>query len=132
MTNYKNALASESWPSVNGRLTDVRLWGKRRIDGEMKEAEKLIVEYEYEIDGLKYTGTSATFYTLVYPETLEFFKHYPKGSDVKIYYNPKDPVESVLIPGLKKNQPYSEFILGGLGIAVGAVIAALGWAGIIG
>jgi len=132
MTGYRKALASSSWPSVNGILTDVRLWGLRRIDGEMKDVEKLIVEYDYEVSGQKYTGRSPTFYTLVYPETLEFAQRHPAGSNIKVHYNPEDPSESVLITGVKKNKPYSDLILGALGVITGAVIATLGWMEIIG
>lgn len=132
MTSYKSALASKTWPTIDGQLTDVRLWGKRNVGGEIKGAENLIVKYNYEVNGLKYTGTSATFYTLVYPKTMEFSERHPPNSDVKVYYNPKDPAESVLIPGLNPDKPYSDLILGFLGAAIGVVIATLGWMGVIG
>ena len=132
LSSYQKALASQRWPSVNGQLTDVLLWGSRNTGGEIKEVEKLNVEYNYQINGQNYTGTLPTFYTLMYPETLEFANQHPVNSDIKIYYNPKNPSESVLIPGPRKDKPYSDLILGFLGVIIGAAIAVLSWMGIIG
>jgi len=123
IASYKSAVASQSWPTTDGQLTDLRLWGKRNIDGEMKDAEKLAVEYRYEINGLKYTGRSAAFYTLVYPKTVEFAERYSSGRGITIYYNPSDPSESVIVPGRNPDKPYSDLIMGALGVVIGAVIA---------
>jgi hypothetical protein len=132
LSDYKKSVASLEWPGVEGRLTDLRLWGKRNIDGEMQDAEKLIVGYEYEFKGGQYKGSSATFYTLVYPETVKFARSHSANSDVVVYCNPKAPDESVLVPGPRKDKPYSDCILGGLGVAAGLVVAVLGYLGVIG
>lgn len=132
ITRYKNAVASHLWPTTNGHLADVRLWGKRNIDGEMKDAEKLAVEYSYEINGLKYTGRSVAFYTLLYPRTVELAERLSSKSNVKVYYNPKNPSESVLEPGLNPEKPYSDLIISILSVATGVVIATLAWLGVIG
>ncbi len=132
IANYRRADASLTWPSVNGRLTDVRLWGKRNIGGEMKPADKLAVEYIYELNGKKYTGRSPTFYTLVYPRTVEFAERYSSREEVEVHYNPNEPSESVLTPGLNPDKPHSDLILGALAIVAGVSIAILGWLKIIG
>ena len=132
LSDYKKAVASLEWPGVEGRLTDLRLWGKRNVDGEMQDAEKLIVAYEYEFKGSQYKGSSVAFYTLVYPETVEFARSHSANGDVTIYCNPKAPVESVLVPGPRKDKPYSDCLLGAFGMIVGVVIAALGFLGVIG
>lgn len=130
--DYKKAQVSLAWPETRGRLTDVRLWGKRNIDGEMRDTEKLIVEYEYQVTGLRHRGRTAAFYTLVYPETVEFAESHPANSDVQVYYNPEKPGECVLIPGRKKDKPYSELILATLATMAGVVVAILGGSGVIG
>jgi hypothetical protein len=132
VTSYQKAVASQRWPSVTGQLTEVLLWGSRNLGGQIKEVEKLNVEYNYQINGQNYTGTLPAFYTVMYPETLEFADQYPVNSDIKIYYNPKNPSESVLIPGPRKDKPYSDLILGLLGVIIGVAIAVLSWRGIIG
>ena len=49
-----------------------------------------------------------------------------------VYCNPKAPGESVLMPGPRKDKPYSDCILGVLGVVAGVVIAVLGFLGVIG
>lgn len=132
ITSYKSAVASRSWPTTDGQLADIRLWGKRNIGGEMKEAEKLAVTYTYEINGRKFTGKSVAFYTLVYPKTLEFAERYGSERDVTVHFNPRDPSESVLVPGLNPEKPYSDLIMAALGLVMGLVIATLAWVGVIG
>ena len=45
LSDYKKAVASLEWPGVEGQLTDLRLWGKRNIDGEMQDTETLTAAY---------------------------------------------------------------------------------------
>jgi hypothetical protein len=105
---------------------------ERNIDGEMQDTEKLIVAYEYEFKGSQHSGSSAAFYTLVYPETVEFARSHSVNGEVTVYCNPKAPGESVLMPGPRKDKPYSDCILGVLGVVAGVVIAVLGFLGVIG
>ncbi len=129
--SYKKSLASEGWPTVNGKLVKVHLWGGRNVDGEMKEVEKLDVKYEYTVQEAPYTGTAVTYYTLVYPETAEFADRHPLNSNISVYYNPENPSESVLMAGPRKdNKRYSDIILGSLGVIVGVLIAVAGWLGV--
>ncbi|MEX2527859.1 MAG: DUF3592 domain-containing protein [Gemmatimonadota bacterium] len=93
-------------PGVQGQLIEVRLWGKRNIGGQMVEAEKLAVEYQYQVRGQKHIGRAPAFYTLMYPETLNFSKRLAVGGDVEVRYNPAEPNESVLLPGLRKGTPF--------------------------
>lgn len=130
--NHKRALESNHWPTVRGKIVDVRLWGKRNIGGQMKDADHLDVKYEYEVQGTVHTGTSVTFYTLHYPETTDFAQNHPSNSEITVYYNPRDAAESVLVCGPKKGKPYSELILASLGIVAGVAVAVLGGIGVIG
>lgn len=99
----------------------------------MKDVDKLKVTYEYEIGNRKYTGNTSAFYTLVYPETQHFFDQYDKNRLVTVFFNPKNPAESVLIPGVKPgNTGYSEVILATTGIIISLAIVIAGSLGIIG
>ncbi|NKB39303.1 MAG: hypothetical protein GKR93_19400 [Gammaproteobacteria bacterium] len=51
--------------------------GKRNVGGEIKAVEKLNIEYIFEVDGKTHKGTTATFYTLMYPETVDFANEHP-------------------------------------------------------
>lgn len=131
--NYRNAQASEVWPSVDGELVKLKLWGKRNVDGQIKEVENLSLKYKFTVAGNEYTGTNVAFYTLVYPETVEFAEGRSEKSQVTVYFNPDNPVESVLMPGLKgDNKRYSEFILGTVGLFISIAITIAGALGVIG
>lgn len=124
--NYKRAVASQHWPKVSGKLVSVDLWGTRNIDGEMKDADRLSVAYEYDIQDKIHKSTSVAFYTLIYPETIEFSEKNPPDSLIDVYYDPAAPEESVLIPGPQKgNKRYSELILAILCVLIGVVVAVM-------
>ncbi|SNY43129.1 Protein of unknown function [Arsukibacterium tuosuense] len=132
ISRYKKAKMSRHWPVVDGRLTEVKLWGPRLVDGKTTDAEKLNVAYSYVVDGTAHSGRRASFYTMVYPETLDFARRHAVGSDIAVYYNPRNPADAVIITGLKKDKPYSDVILGVLAVVIGAVIAVLAWFNVIG
>jgi hypothetical protein len=131
--SYKNSIESKYWPSVEGKISNVELWGKRNVSGEIKEVENLKIEYIFEVHGKTYKGTTAAFYTLVYPETVDFACVHPTNSKVSVYYKANNPDESVLMPGPKSgNKRYSDIILASVGIGVSVSIAFFGAIGIIG
>lgn len=132
LASYRKARASQAWPWVAGQISDVRLWGKRRVDGVLMDAERLAVEYHYSINGSAHTGRAIAFFTLVYPETLTLAQQLRADKNIKVYVNPKDPADAVLITGLRQDKPYSDVILGCLGAAVGLVILTLSLLGILG
>lgn len=124
--NHRRAKQSESWPKVSGKLLNVELWGKRNIGGEMKDAEKLSVKYEYTLKGKVHESSTVAFYTLMFPETTQFAENNSPDQSVDVYYNPADPSESVLIPGHRKgNKRYSDLILAMLAVLIGVVVAML-------
>ena len=116
------AKASPYWPSVKGRLTKVEMWGTRNVDGEMVQADRLRVAYEYSVDGRVLIGTELAHYTLMFPETLDFAKRHSENSGVEVFYKPKDPLTAVLIRGPRKDKPLSEIIISALA-CVGSLVA---------
>ena len=118
LQRYRKALESQQWPSVQGVLHKVHLWGKRLV--------------EYSVQKKRYTGTSITFYTLMYPETFNFAHDHPENSEVEVFYNPSNPSESVLIPGLRKVKPYSDLVIAVFALIIGVALAILAWFGVIG
>ena len=125
--SYRKSVESENWPSVEGKISKVELWGKRNIGGKIEEVEHLVIEYFFEVQGETYKGTRATFYTLVFPETVDFAGNHPVNSSVTVYYETNKPEESVLIPGPKPgNKRYSDIILASMGIGVSVSIAFFG------
>ena len=129
--SHQRASASLHWPVADGVLTEVRLWGTRNIDGAMVEAEKLKVVYEYTVAGDQYAGSEVAFYQLHYPETVDFVKSHPKGSRVRVFYNPERLDESVLIAGLHPAKPYGGLILAIAGVLVSVAISVASWMGVL-
>lgn len=125
LINHSNARASTSWTTTTGKLTELHLWGKRRVDGEMVGCENLSVKYQYTVNGKTFTGSRAAFYTLHYPETIDFAKRYPQGSTIPVLYNPQHPGESVIVPGLHPLKPNSEIWLAGVGVVI-MVVTVIG------
>lgn len=123
IANYRKANASEFWETTTGKLVELQLWGKRRVDGAMLDCENLSVKYQYEVNGKSFVGNRAVLYTLHYPETVDFAKRHPQGSTISIFYNPKNPEESVILPGLHPQKPNSEIWLAGIGLVVSVAVA---------
>lgn len=122
LNNYSKAKASNNWETTTGKLTKLQLWGKRRVDGEMVDSENVSVKYQYDVNGKTFTGSRTAFYTLHYPETVDFAKRYPQGSTVPVFYNPQNPVESVIVPGLHLQKPNGEIWLASIVIAVSLAV----------
>lgn len=129
---YRRAKESDTWPAVDGVLLSVELWGTRNIDGEMVAVNNLAVKYEYTVSAVQYTGNHTAFYQLHYPETTEFALAHPEGSRVRVFYNPDNCEQSVLIPGLHPAKPYGGLILAGFGVVFSLGISAGIWLGYIG
>jgi len=117
----KFAVAKESryWRQTRGRMLSTELWGLRNVDGAMRDVERLSIRYAYEVDGHRYESSRVAFFTVIYPETVQFAEKYPAGSAVSVRFDPRDPSNATIIPGLNPAKPYSDIVLAGLGVLVG-------------
>jgi hypothetical protein len=131
LTKLKVASASENWPTTQGTLTKIVLLQKRLINGEMRDAENLHVQYEYQLEGKTYQGSEPAFYTLMYPETYEFAQKYQTSEPITVFYNPESHEQSVIITGRHPNKPYSDVSLSILAIVIGLGVAISAWLGYI-
>ena len=90
-----NAHKTRQWPCVEGEIEESTI---------RKEHNDLLphITYRYEVNNESFL-LPLTFPADVTP-TLEFAQHYvdkfPKGNQVKVYYNPDNPQHSTLEPGL--------------------------------
>ena len=128
--SYKYAMESSNWPSINGKVISLELWGRRNIDGKMVESENLKVRYEYEVQLRKYNGKNSAFYTLHYPETVNLYNSINTDSNVVVYYNPINPSQSVLVTGRHPTKPYGGLILASLFIMVSLIPLLISFFGI--
>lgn len=106
---WKHGKASEQWPTIEGTILESRV----EYDGDNYN---LRIRYRYNVlfeifegDAVTYRGFSGD------KRTLEgYVEKYPEQSKVLVYYDPADPENSVLEPGVDS----SSYVLGGVGIVV--------------
>lgn len=116
----RTAVRSADWTPVDGVVTRSQL----RIG--RKNAVSLDLAYTYTMDGQRLTGHEYQPGPHLFPSTKwrDVQAALPVGSRVTVHYNPADPAEAVLVPGLK-----SDVLLVLLGLTPFNVIAVgLGWA----
>jgi Protein of unknown function (DUF3592) len=83
---------SQYWQQTNGQLL--------RLDflGSTGKGNRIIADYKYEVYGINYQNDRIRFGGASGDE--KELQGLQNGDIVKIYFNPKNPAESVLIPGV--------------------------------
>ena len=103
------ATTSTGWPSVTGELESSELkevvYRGREVGGRPDEASAWVVNfnYSYQIADKKYHGSRVTYSDGVNKTVRALRKlqnRYQGQSQIQVYYNPKNPSQSVLVPGL--------------------------------
>ena len=122
--------SSQRWPFVLGDLesADLReaVYRGREVGGGADQASAWRVDfkYSYTVADTKYQGTRVTFSDSV-NKTMRSLRalqnHYRGRSQVKVYYNPKNPAQSLLLPGLSVFN-FTPLITSALFIAAGVFI----------
>ena len=86
------ALAVRSWPSTEGTVRTMKMFGKAKLgsSGADPKQFQVEIEYEYDVNGKKYTGT--TFNTrnnhLDPNEVGAVQQQYKSGSKCTVRYSP--------------------------------------------
>jgi Protein of unknown function (DUF3592) len=80
------------WPSVKGEVTE------SYVDDAHLDMTKPVLRYRYQVAGQAYVGFRASFsgYGVSRVAMRAVVKPYPKGSTVRVFYNPKNPASAVL------------------------------------
>jgi hypothetical protein len=125
----RNGKRSLYWPKVNGivKVSEVR---KSLSSGRNGESYEFVVEYDYVVKERAYTNNLHA-YKITYNfadsrGARELVKKYPLDALVNVFYDPKEPKRSVLLPGINRWSylPFLAgviFILFGIGILTGHV-----------
>jgi hypothetical protein len=89
------AKQEEAWPHVIGRITN----GSSYLDLGRKQwaSWKAKFEYEYYVNGVKYTGTTESSKQHQLEASNEVSLH-PINSRIPVYYPPSNPAKSTLAP----------------------------------
>lgn len=109
--------ASLAWPKVIGEVIDVRRRERRSESGSLRTYHEM--KYAYVVDGVRYEGKRYSF-SAEFPELV-----FSVGAITDVYYNPKRPKLSVLVPGYG----FNNFMILGISIIfliIGIVVVARG------
>lgn len=118
------ATASNAWPNVTGVVTVSELGKHVGHDRDDTTTYRADISYDYVVNDRSYRNGVVNFGSLQTsdPSTARrVLKRYPVGLQVPVYYNPAEPQDAVLEPGLDGGSWFlpifgSVFLLVGVGI----------------
>lgn len=121
---------ARDWPVAKGLVLESEVVEERLRNATGQATISFVpqISYEYVVNGEKLTGSRVTFgsITFDYQTALEICESFPVEKTTNVYYNPKDPSDSVLAPksksGLRSIVPGVFFILVGIVVGVISVI----------
>jgi hypothetical protein len=97
-TERETGKKSESWPTVNGQVTQSEIGYTTGND----RTNYPKITYAYSVDGKPYESQRVRFAAIGgrdAGETNSVLNKFPVGSTPAVYYDPEDPAQSVLEPG---------------------------------
>lgn len=97
------ANASTAWPSVTGVVTISELGKHRGDDRNDSTTYSADISYDYIVNDRDYVNGAVTFGSVQTSDpslARLVLKRYPVGREVAVYYNPANPRDAVLEPGL--------------------------------
>ena len=108
---YEKDTQSNNWPTINGIIT-ISTIETKYIESEngTKIKQYPRIEYDYFVNSEKFHGT---IYGNIKGHVYDIVGRHSIGEEVKVYYNPHNPKESLLNPGFNFG-PYIFFIFIGL------------------
>ncbi len=125
----RQASASQSWPAVSGVITVSALgkhMGNERHDSPTYSAD---IRYDYMVDDASYVNGAVQFGQVNSSDpsgARAVLKRYAVGQAVEVYYNPANPAQAVLEPGLQGSTWFLP-IFGTIFVAVGLLFSYLMW-----
>ncbi|MBN2043700.1 MAG: DUF3592 domain-containing protein [Anaerolineales bacterium] len=133
--NRKKAEASNAWPSAGGMITAT--WIEENTDHDEDGYSSTTYtpkwEYKYQVGGYEYTSQKISFGGVTgygrRKRAQEELDKFPANSQVRVYYDPNDPNQSVLIKGTKGTM--LGIIIGVILILVSIIIACVGGVSLI-
>lgn len=121
-TFAKHRYQQKSWPKTYGRIVDHKILRKwyhiHNING--KRFCVILKEYEYEIYGTKYTRREE-LEPMLEPYSKIKLNLTPIGSTVDVYYNPQNPGESTIEPGIR-DWDYDYLLYGLFGVILAGIM----------
>jgi type IV pilus assembly protein PilM len=123
--HWATARESLTWPTAQGTITQSKV--KERIEDKEKKYY-LDVVYAFRLHGFEFRGTEITSADTSYSTRMSAerdARRYHVGRDVQVYYNPDDPKETLLVPGVNWGLVFGTFVAGGLLLGAGIGMGVL-------
>ncbi len=99
VSNYR-AKRSQRWPVTGGIVYQSDVEKHTQVDPEVLPSTPFepVVQYRYTVDGRHYSGKRIFFGTVStsLSAAREITSHYLPGMGIPVYYNPRNPAQSVL------------------------------------
>ncbi len=99
--NFRKAVVSKKWPTTIGTVVSSDV---KRPSGKNTKYEA-VVKYSYRVDTTEFLSDNLKM--LAARGTSEWAKEkvskFPVSSELRVFYNPKKPKDSVIEPGLQKD-----------------------------
>jgi len=92
------SLRTYGWPVVDGIIRTAEM--KSRSSGEGGTTWSPKITYDYNAAGLEFTGETIAFGMMSGSSSFDDSRIYPVGKKVLVHYNPSDPAQAVLEPGI--------------------------------
>lgn len=103
--NIQGAWESENWPHVQGKISEseVRSHTSRNSNGRTSTSYSVELKYTYTVDDEEYIGDRLRFGEMNSNKRRDAnakAKTFAAGKKIKVFYDPEEPQESVLEPGI--------------------------------
>jgi hypothetical protein len=114
LLSLRRGKQSEFWPETEGTIIHART---RQIGDIHSTQHRLSVHYEYVVGGKRYTSRRYAFgtrYITGLRAAQETAAQYRDEEGVKVYYNPENPRQAALEPGIA----WDSFVILGVGLVL--------------
>ena len=100
ISDLPTMIASPGWPTTEGKIITRTLGGVRfeEYDGDFYTKIEAFIRYQFTVNDVTYISTSINATDTLY-HPYDVAVQYPEGKVVTVYYNPRNPYQSVLEPG---------------------------------
>ena len=102
---------SRGWATVGGRVVTSTV---NEFTGKSGTTWRPMIVYSYSVGSLRFMSSRIAFHSLASGDrgdAARLAARYPAGSTVRVFYDPQDPEQAVLVPG---SNPWVPLIAGGV------------------
>ena len=122
---YQAGQNSRVWPTTAGKVVSNEIDKSNGSDDDTPY--NIYVRYTYQVHGQTFKNNSIRHHAMISFATMdqaeEYIKKYPVGGIVKVYYDPQNPADAMLIPGSTAEGPFLIFF----GIFLSFISVLIAW-----